>query len=107
MDMPVGSERSRLQGARSQDFHAFLADYRTAYPDDVMVIGEDVSPDQEISGVVWSLAAQGRAPLLLFERVRNLSVKVATNVFGCRTRAARLLGTTAAGLHDAYQAHAR
>jgi 4-hydroxy-3-polyprenylbenzoate decarboxylase len=107
MDMPVGSERSRLQGARSQDFHAFLADYRTAYPDDVMVIGEDVSPDQEISGVVWSLAAQGRAPLLLFERVRNLSVKVATNVFACRTRAARLLGTTAAGLHDAYQAHAR
>jgi 2,5-furandicarboxylate decarboxylase 1 len=97
----------QVRSAHAQDFHEFLADYRAKHPDDVLVIDEVVSADQDITGVVWTLAARGKHPMLLFERVHGLGVKVVTNIFGSRERAARLLGTTAAGLHETYQAHAR
>lgn len=63
----------------SQDFHGFLDDYRSRYPDDVLVVKGEVSPDQEVTAVAWTLAAQGRWPLLVFERVNG--VRVATNLF--------------------------
>lgn len=91
----------------AQDFQAFLAEYRVAQPDDVLCIDAAVSPDQDITAVAQALAAQGREPLLVFERVEGLGARVATNVFGSRTRVARLLGTDPAGIHEAYQARTR
>jgi 4-hydroxy-3-polyprenylbenzoate decarboxylase len=90
----------------AQDFHAFLAGYRAAHPDDVLVVRDEVSPDQEITAVLWRLAAAGRQPLLVFERVRGIGARVATNLFGARERIARLLGAEPARLHEAYQARA-
>ena len=43
----------------SQDFHAFLEDYGRRHPEDVLRVTEEVSPDQEVTAVVWALAAQG------------------------------------------------
>src|ERR1700742_2329815 len=78
---------NHAQDFRAQDFHAFLADYRAKHPGDVLVIDEEVSADQDITGVVWTLAAQNKHPMLLFERVSGLGVKVVTNIFGSRERA--------------------
>jgi 4-hydroxy-3-polyprenylbenzoate decarboxylase len=89
-----------------QDFHAFLEHYRAAHPDDVLVVGEDVSADQDVTAVLWQLAAAGRQPLLVFERVSGIGARVVTNVFGSRARIARLLGAEPARLHAAYQARA-
>jgi 2,5-furandicarboxylate decarboxylase 1 len=89
----------------SQDFHAFLEQYRAQHPDDVLVVDDEVSPDQEVTAVVWTLAAQGRDPLLVFNRVKG--TKVATNMFASRARIARLLGTTPDKIHHAYQEKAR
>ena len=89
----------------TQDFHAFLEQYRAQHPDDVLVIDDEVSPDQEVTAVVWSLAAQGRDPLLVFNRVKG--TKVATNMFASRARIARLLGTTPDKIHHAYQEKSR
>jgi 4-hydroxy-3-polyprenylbenzoate decarboxylase len=72
-----------------------------------LVVNAEVCADQDITSVVWSLAAEGKSPLLVFERVSGLGTKVATNIFGSRTRAARLLRTHSSRLHEAYQAHAR
>ena len=44
----------------SQDFHAFLERYRAEHPDDVLVVEEEVSADQDVTAVIWALAAQGR-----------------------------------------------
>ena len=93
--------------ADGQDFHRFLDRYTRDHPDDVLVVGEEVSGDQEITAVVAELAAQGRHPLLLFERVAGLSACVATNVFASRERVARLLGCTPREIHTTYQARAR
>jgi 4-hydroxy-3-polyprenylbenzoate decarboxylase len=90
-----------------QDFHGFLERYRAAHPDDVLIVSDEVSADQDVTAVLWQLAAQGRDPLLVFERVAGLGMRVATNVFGSRTRIARLLGAAPARLHEAYQARAR
>ncbi len=56
---------------------------------------------------MWQLAAQARHPVVVFERVGGLGVKVVTNIFGSRARIARLLGTDPARLHETYQARAR
>ena len=89
----------------SQDFHSFLGDYVGRYPDDVLHVAEEISPDQEVTAVVWTLAAQGREPLLVFERVKG--TKVVTNIFASRTRIARLLGCETNLIHKTYQEKAR
>jgi 4-hydroxy-3-polyprenylbenzoate decarboxylase len=89
----------------TQDFHAFLEQYRAQHPDDVLVVDDEVSPDQEVTAVVWALAAQGRDPLLVFNRVNG--TKVATNIFSSRSRIARLLGTVPEKIHQTYQEKAR
>jgi 2,5-furandicarboxylate decarboxylase 1 len=90
-----------------QDFQRFLARYRAEHADDVLVVPDEVSPDQDITALIWSLAEQGREPLLVFERVRDLGTTVATNVFASRTRIARVLGTDPSRLHRVYQEKAR
>jgi 4-hydroxy-3-polyprenylbenzoate decarboxylase len=92
--------------ADQQDFQSFLAQYRAAHADDVLVFGDEVSPEQEISAVVDTLEQQGRRPLCVFENVRGLGVPVATNVFASRERIARFFGVPQGGLHAAYQARA-
>jgi 4-hydroxy-3-polyprenylbenzoate decarboxylase len=89
----------------NQDFHRFLEDYRSRYPDDVFVVEEETSADQEVTAVVWALAAQGRYPMLVFERVSG--TKVATNIFASRARIARLLGCEVSQIHATYQEKAR
>jgi 4-hydroxy-3-polyprenylbenzoate decarboxylase len=93
--------------AASQDFHQFLRQYREQHPDDVLTIRDEVSPDQEPTAMVWDLAAKGRHPLLVFENVRGLGARLATNMFASRERVGRMLGVDAAGIHQEYQARAR
>jgi len=89
----------------SQDFHRFLDEYRSRYADDVFVVEDEVSPDQDVTALVWALAAQGRDPMLLFERVNG--TRVVTNIFASRQRIARLLGCEVGSIHKTYQEKAR
>jgi 4-hydroxy-3-polyprenylbenzoate decarboxylase len=89
----------------SQDFHRFLDDYRSRYPDDVFDVEDEVSPDQDVTALVWTLAAQGRYPMLVFERVNG--ARVVTNIFASRARIARLLDTVPEKIHQAYQEKSR
>jgi len=98
---------TQMQSLGTQDFQSFLGQYRAAYPDDVLVISDTVSPEQDITAVVSTLALQGRYPLAVFEAVDGLDVTVATNVFASRERVGRMLGVDAAQLHEAYQARSR
>ena len=93
--------------ADGQDFHRFLSRYRAEHPEDVLVVSEEVSGDQDITAVVAQLAAEGRDPLLMFERVAGLATPVVTNVFASRTRIARLFGVEPTQIHAAYQARSR
>ncbi|MDQ2067904.1 UbiD family decarboxylase [Xinfangfangia sp. CPCC 101601] len=90
-----------------QDVRHYLASYRAAHPEDVLTLNGAVSQDQDATALVFGLAAKGRAPLIEMTNVEGLGAKVLTNIFGCRTRIARMFGTDVAGLHDAYQAAAR
>ena len=88
-----------------QDFHAFLADYRKRHPDDVVHIAQEVSPDQEVTALASTLAARGRYPLLVCERVGG--IPVVTNLFSSRARIARMLGCAPSQIHQTYQAKSR
>jgi 4-hydroxy-3-polyprenylbenzoate decarboxylase len=86
-----------------QDLRTFLAAYRAAHPDDVLTFKDEISAEQDTTAVIWELAAQGRHPLLVFEKVAGAGVPVVTNIFGSRERIARMIGATTATLHAAYQ----
>jgi len=91
-----------------QDLHHFLATYRELFPDDVLTLRESVSRDQDVSAAVWALAAQGRHPVLMFERVEGLGGPLLTNLFASRERIGRMLGgVPPAGIHAEYQARSR
>ncbi len=71
----------------------------------MLVVADEVSADQDVTAVIWTLAAQGRDPLLVFERVNG--VKVVTNIFASRQRIARLLGCDVSRIHQTYQEKSR
>ncbi len=90
-----------------QDIRHFLESYCHAHPEDVLNVEEELSADQDLTALVWSLAARGQHPLLVCKRVNGIASQVVTNLFGSRTRVARMLGTDAPGIHAAYQARTR
>lgn len=90
-----------------QDVRHFLATYSAAHPEDVIAIDAPVSDNQGATALIWTLAAQGRQPMLRLGHVAGLDAPVLCNVFGSRRRIARLFDTDEAGLHDAYQVRSR
>ena len=90
-----------------QDIRHFLEGYAKAHPDDVLNVDEEISSDQDITGLVWTLAARGKHPLVICHKVSGIGSKVVTNLFGSRERVARMLDTNALGIHAAYQARTR
>lgn len=91
----------------SQDPHAFLDWYRRCYPDDVLAVDDPVSADEEITGLIYELAARNRSPLILCHSVTGLAVPVLSNVFASRTRIARTLDVEPGRLHEVYQERSR
>ena len=91
-----------------QDLHRFVTAYRERYAHDVLTVREPVGADQDVTALVWALAARGQHPALVFEQVRGLGVPLVTNLFASRERIGRLLGgVPPAGIHAEYQARAR
>ena len=86
-----------------QDLGSFLSDYEQAHPDDVLTIAERVSDGQEITALVWELAARGRHELLRFSDVAGCDSEVITNIFASRTRIERMLGATPGTLRERYE----
>jgi 2,5-furandicarboxylate decarboxylase 1 len=87
-----------------QDVRRFLADYRAEHPEDVITIDRPVSDDQDATALIWTLADKGQHPLLHLKNVSGIDAEVVCNIFASRERIARLLGSTAENLHEAYQA---
>lgn len=87
-----------------QDVRAFLDDYRERFPDDVLVVEEPVSRVQGVTALVMELEAAGRRPVVVCTNVDGIGGPVITNLFSSRERIARVLGTTAPTLHEAYVA---
>ena len=71
----------------------------------MLVVKDAISANQHVTALVWTLAAQGRYPLLVCERVNG--TKVVTNLFSSRARIARLLGCDPSEIHKAYQQKSR
>jgi 2,5-furandicarboxylate decarboxylase 1 len=88
-----------------QDLHGFVTAYEAAYPDDVLVIDDEVA-GEDVTGLVWALAAQGRAEMLRFTSVSGIGCDVVTNVFASRRRVARILGADERSLHEVFQQRA-
>jgi len=91
---------------RDQDLHAFVTAYHEVYPDDVLTISEPVSAVQDITSIVWQLAAVGRHEMLRFTNVEGIDHHVVTNMFASRRRIARILGVDEDSLHDEFQRRA-
>lgn len=105
---PTPDPRAAALADTGQDLHRFVAAYRELYARDVLTVSEPVGADQDVTALVWTLAARGQHPALVFEQVRGLGVPLVTNLFASRERIGRLLGgVPAAGIHAEYQARSR
>ncbi len=62
-----------------------------------------VSLDQDVSAVVWELAADGRHPLLRFTDVQDAGHEVVTNMFASRRRIERMIGAEEGRLHQRFE----
>jgi 4-hydroxy-3-polyprenylbenzoate decarboxylase len=91
---------------RPQDLHDCLAEYRRQHPEDVLVVEERISADQDVTALVWELAARGQAPIVWCDDVDGNGPLV-TNLFASRPRIAHWLGAAPGELHGAYQHGAR
>lgn len=90
----------------AQDLRHFLAAYRREHADDMLVLNEPVPDGQDLTALVWQLAARGRHPVVLAPQVWGVDAAVVTNLFASRERIGRMLGCTARELHTTYQAKA-
>ena len=79
------SDQCAVDGTRDrQDLHDCLATYR--HPDDVLVVEERVSADQDVTALVWELAGRGQGPVVWCNDVDGRGVPLVTNLFASRTR---------------------
>ncbi|MCY3580132.1 MAG: UbiD family decarboxylase [bacterium] len=90
----------------SQDLHDFLEDYQHAHPEDVLVVSEQVEDSQDVAAMVWQMAETGRREMLWFHQIEGIPHQVVTNIFACRDRVARILGTETKTLHETFQERA-
>ena len=86
----------------SQDLRHFLAEYVRDHPDDALEINEPVRASQDVTAIVWELAARGTHDLLRFTNVGVGDHDVVTNMFASRPRIERMLGAAPGQLHERY-----
>ncbi|MBI4481282.1 MAG: UbiD family decarboxylase [Acidobacteria bacterium] len=84
------------------DLRAFMDELQAETPADFVRIRKPVHPRFELTAVVAKLEQQRRRPLLYFERVEGTSFPVVCNLTASRTRLARAMRTTPAGLVQRY-----
>jgi 2,5-furandicarboxylate decarboxylase 1 len=94
-------------GGSDQDLRAFILRCQDERPGDVLVVDEELSPDQDVTALVWALAGHGREEMILCRALEGFDRPLVTNVFASRSRIAWMLGTDLTGLHSAYQALSR
>ncbi|MGI9648990.1 MAG: UbiD family decarboxylase [Acidimicrobiia bacterium] len=92
--------------AANQDLHAFIDGYQEAFPDDVLTVRDPISSSEDLTSVVWELAAAGRSEMLRFSDLEGVGHEVVTNVFASRQRVGRILGVPEDSLHDEFQRRA-
>ena len=68
---PTPDPRAAALADTGQDLHRFVAAYRELYARDVLTVSEPVGADQDVTALVWTLAARGQHPALVFEQVRG------------------------------------
>lgn len=88
----------------SQDLRAWIDEYASSHPDDVLRLEHAPHADQDLTALVDELATAGRHPMVLAPGVAGTGadVPVTTNVFASRARIASMFGVGVTDLHAEY-----
>lgn len=78
----------------SEDLRSFLETVRTRAPELLVHVPREVSTQWELSSVQKQLQAQGRLPILIFDKVAGHSMPVVTNLFASKRHLALALDST-------------
>jgi 2,5-furandicarboxylate decarboxylase 1 len=76
------------------DLRTFLAAVEAKAPDLLVRVKKSVNPKWELSAVQKRLEAEGRLPILFFERVEGSPLPIVTNLFASKRHMALALDTT-------------
>jgi UbiD family decarboxylase len=86
----------------AHDLRTFLAALAAARPHDLVTVTAPVRAEQEAIALVRNLEAQGRHPVVRFDRVGDSGIPVVVNVHASEERLAFALGTTRDELNATY-----
>jgi len=86
-----------------KSLRSYLDERKKAFPDDFVVVKEEVDPVYEITAIVKKLDLAGHNPIIMFENVKGYKNPVICNVQARPDQLAFALGTTADQLEDHYE----
>ena len=77
----------------AKDLRTYLAQLEQLMPEDIVHVEREINPKFEITAVTQHLENEGKFPLIIFDKVKNLKgelsdFKVLTNLFGTRQKVA-------------------
>jgi 2,5-furandicarboxylate decarboxylase 1 len=78
----------------TKDLRHFLKALEEQQPDSLLRVPKEVSPRWELSAVQKRLQADGRLPVLFFERIQGHALRLVTNLFASKRLLAFAMGTT-------------
>ena len=87
---------------KALDLRSFLDDLEAADPGSILRIPEPVGIDFDVTAVAMELEAQGRAPVVRFDKVGESPFPVVANLFGDRRRYAQALGVAESELIETW-----
>jgi 2,5-furandicarboxylate decarboxylase 1 len=88
----------------SKDLRTYLRLLDEQAPAELIRVGREVDPNLQLTAILRRLQADGRSPVLLFEKVKGTSIPVLTNTLATRERLGFAFGSTAAEVVTAYTA---
>jgi 2,5-furandicarboxylate decarboxylase 1 len=88
----------------TKDLRSFLDELESQPPTEFAQIAAEVDPNLQLTGLIRRLQADGRHPVLLFERVKGTPVRVVANTMATRDRLGFLFGCSGAEVVETYMA---
>jgi 2,5-furandicarboxylate decarboxylase 1 len=87
-----------------KDLRSFLDEMEGQPPSEFAQVAPEVDPNLQLTGLLRRLQADGRFPVLLFERVKGTPIRVVANTVATRERLGFLFGCDGQEVVDVYTA---
>ncbi len=87
----------------NQSLRGFLRMVETDFPDEFVRVRQEIDPKFDSTAMLFELDRAGRSPVVVFEKIKDKTMPLVTNVAGSRKLLAACLGVKVAELPTAFR----